>query len=128
MNWQVASEWKCWVRRSLRERDAGKFVRKAERVARCILVSNPFGWQLRLMTPELLRSQVCRSSTEVLDTSEQWKAAMIAKGWGLATRRTVKPHTTAPTNRPARFAIARSLKRYGSVDSVARRMESRLWD
>ena len=33
------------------------------------------------MTTDLLRSQVCRSSTEVLDTCEQWKAAMMTKGW-----------------------------------------------
>jgi hypothetical protein len=44
-------------------------------------VSHPLGWELRLMTTDLLRSEVCRSSTEVLDTSEQWKAAMIGKGW-----------------------------------------------
>jgi hypothetical protein len=46
-------------------------LRKGEKVARCILVSHPLGWELRLMTTDLLRSQVCRSSTEVLDTSEQ---------------------------------------------------------
>ena len=30
---------------------------------------------------ELLRSQVCRSSDEVLDAQESWKMMMIAKGW-----------------------------------------------
>jgi hypothetical protein len=30
----------------------------------------------------LQRSQVCRTQDEVLDTTEQWKAAMIEKGWG----------------------------------------------
>jgi hypothetical protein len=46
-----------------------------------LLVTNPFGWELRLMTTDLLRSQVCRSSTEVLDPSEQWQAAIVEKGW-----------------------------------------------
>ena len=32
------------------------------------------------MTTELLRSQVYRSSEEILNTHEQWKAAMLAKG------------------------------------------------
>jgi hypothetical protein len=50
-------------------------------VARCTLVSHPLGWELRLMTTDLLRSQVCRSSDEVLDIQESWKAAMIEKGW-----------------------------------------------
>jgi hypothetical protein len=31
---------------------------------------------------ELLQSQVCKSQDEVLTTGEQWKAAMIEKGWG----------------------------------------------
>jgi hypothetical protein len=29
----------------------------------------------------LQRSQVCRSQDEVLDTADQWKAAMLEKGW-----------------------------------------------
>jgi len=32
------------------------------------------------MTPDLLRSQVCRSSEEILDTHEKWKAALAEKG------------------------------------------------
>jgi hypothetical protein len=47
----------------------------------CILVTHPLGWELRLMTSDLLRSQVCRSSQEILSTHEQWRAAMIEKGW-----------------------------------------------
>jgi len=35
-------------------------LRKGEKVARCILVTNPLGWELRLMTIDLLRFQVCR--------------------------------------------------------------------
>jgi hypothetical protein len=50
-------------------------LRKEDKVARCILVSHPLGWELGLMTSDLLRSQVCRSSDEVLTTLELWKAA-----------------------------------------------------
>jgi hypothetical protein len=56
-------------------------LRKAEKVARCILVTHPLGWELRLMTTDLLRSQVCRSSEEILNTHEAWKTATIGKGW-----------------------------------------------
>jgi hypothetical protein len=62
---------------------AAWILRKGTKVARCSLVSHPLGWELRLMTPDLLRFQVCRSSEEILETHEQWKAAMQAKGWGL---------------------------------------------
>lgn len=34
-----------------------------------------------MLSPDLLRSQVCRSSEEILDTHEQWRAAMLEKGW-----------------------------------------------
>ena len=30
---------------------------------------------------EVVQSQVCRTQDEVLTTGEQWKAAMIEKGW-----------------------------------------------
>jgi hypothetical protein len=30
---------------------------------------------------ELLQSKVCRSEEDVFGTGEQWKAAMIQKGW-----------------------------------------------
>ena len=33
------------------------------------------------MTTDLLCPQVCKFSGELLDTHEQWKAAMLAKGW-----------------------------------------------
>ena len=55
-------------------------LRKDDRVARCILVTHPLGWELRLMTSDLLRSQVCRSSEEILTTHQQWRIAMVAKG------------------------------------------------
>lgn len=45
-------------------------------------MTHPLGWELRLeVAGSLHRSQVCRSQDEALDTSEQWKTAMIEKGW-----------------------------------------------
>lgn len=50
--------------------------------AACRLVTHQLGWELRLeIAGSLQRSEVCRSQDEVLDKSEQWKAAMIEKGW-----------------------------------------------
>ncbi len=50
--------------------------------AACHVVTHALGWELRLdVEGSLQRSQVCRTQDDVLDTSEQWKAAMIAKGW-----------------------------------------------
>jgi hypothetical protein len=56
-------------------------LRKGEKVARCILVTHELGWELRLMTTDLLRSHVCRTTDEVLKTHETWQAAMLTKGW-----------------------------------------------
>jgi hypothetical protein len=59
-------------------------LRKVNTIATCQLWSHQFGFELRLvMSPqaELLRSQVCRSDEEILTASEQWKAALIEKGW-----------------------------------------------
>ena len=56
-------------------------LRKGGKAARCSLVTHQLGWELRLITTELLRSQVCRSTQEVLETHEAWNAAMIEKGW-----------------------------------------------
>jgi GTP cyclohydrolase II len=50
--------------------------------AACRLVTPARGWELRLaVAGSLQRSQICRTQDEVLDTSEQWKAAMIDTGW-----------------------------------------------
>ena len=54
---------------------------KNGRVARCAVVTHQFGWELRLMVGELRRSQVCRSTKEILDHQASWKAAMIGRGW-----------------------------------------------
>jgi hypothetical protein len=64
-------------------------LRKGAKVARCSLVTHQLGWELRLITTDLLRSQVCRSSEEVVDTHGLWKAAMMAKG-GLPSREALR--------------------------------------
>jgi hypothetical protein len=48
----------------------------------CELWKHPFGWELRLEAAgEMIQTQVCRSREEWVRTFEQWKAAMIEKGW-----------------------------------------------
>lgn len=57
---------------------------KRGREARAALWTHQLGWEVRLLlgrSGEVTRTQVCRSQDEVLDTGEQWKAAMIAEGW-----------------------------------------------
>ena len=57
---------------------------KNRRTATCKLRSHQFGWELRLfigLQDDVVQTQVCRSQDEVLTTGEQWKAAMIEKGW-----------------------------------------------
>ena len=59
-------------------------LKKNRRRATCKLRSHQFGWELRLFIgsqDDVVQTQVCRSQDEVLDTSDQWKAAMIEKGW-----------------------------------------------
>src|SRR5688572_23464947 len=60
---------------------------KGERIATaaCEVWSHTFGWELRLEIAGrgLQMSTIVRSAGEMLDTSEQWKIAMIEKGWQL---------------------------------------------
>ena len=67
-------------------RDLGELfiLKKDRREATCKLRSHQFGWEVLLFVgsqSEVVQSQVCRSQDEVLTTGEQWKAAMIDKGW-----------------------------------------------
>ena len=56
--------------------------RKGDAVARCTAWTHVFGHEVRLTAgDELLRSQVCRTTKQILDAMEQWKAAMVDKGW-----------------------------------------------
>lgn len=50
--------------------------------ATCELWTHQLGWELKLMiSGELHRSAVCRSQDDVLTAGEQWKAALVEKGW-----------------------------------------------
>jgi len=59
-------------------------LKKNGREAACKLRSHQFGWELLLVVGqqlEVVQTQVCRSQDEVLTTGDQWKAAMVEKGW-----------------------------------------------
>jgi len=64
-------------------------VRKNHVEARCVLRSHQVGWELCLqvgLNRDFLQTKVCRTQDEVLNTSEQWKAEMIGKGWQASSR------------------------------------------
>ncbi len=49
---------------------------------RCALATHRLGWELRLTAgSNFLRSQVCKTQTEVFETSAAWKAEAMSKGW-----------------------------------------------
>ena len=55
---------------------------KGRKTATCAVWPHQFGWELRLtVAEELIQSRVCRSQAELIETQDQWKAAMIEKGW-----------------------------------------------
>jgi hypothetical protein len=49
----------------------------------CELWSHQMGWELRLVIDggDLRRSQVVRLNDEILGVTEQWKTAMVERGW-----------------------------------------------
>jgi hypothetical protein len=48
----------------------------------CLLRTHQFGWECCLLIGgDLMRSEVCRTEQSVVSCSDQWKAAMIEKGW-----------------------------------------------
>lgn len=52
----------------------------------CKLFSHRLGWELRLLTgvrADSMLAKVCPSYDDVLTTGEQWKAALVEKGWRL---------------------------------------------
>ena len=52
------------------------------REAKCEVVSNPIGWELRLTVDgELVRSEVCRSMTGYRDVADGWRIAFVELGW-----------------------------------------------
>jgi hypothetical protein len=47
--------------------------------------THPMGWELRAFVGlDMHRSAVAKTEPEVHDTSEQWKAEALDKGWSLA--------------------------------------------
>ena len=53
------------------------------RQAVCELWCHQLGWELQLVIDggDLRRSQVVRSNDEILTVTEQWKTAMVERGW-----------------------------------------------
>lgn len=57
--------------------------KRNNRRARCALFLHELGFELRVTfgsKGELLRSQVCQTDAEILDTQEAWKAGLVEKG------------------------------------------------
>jgi hypothetical protein len=57
---------------------------KNRREAKAIIFTHQLGWEVRLLIgaqAEVVQTQVCRTQDEVFDCGEQWKAAMVEKGW-----------------------------------------------
>ena len=54
---------------------------KGTNVAVCSIGSHELGWKLVLRGGPMLFSKVCRSINEALSTQEQWKTAMVERGW-----------------------------------------------
>jgi hypothetical protein len=52
--------------------------------ARAALFRHQFGWEVRLLIGsqlEVVQTRVCRDQEDALTTGEQWKKAMMEKGW-----------------------------------------------
>ena len=57
-------------------------VSREQLTMRCALSTHRLGWELRLTAgSNFLRSHVCKTQTEVFQTSSAWKAEAISKGW-----------------------------------------------
>lgn len=48
----------------------------------CTLRTHLLGWELVVrINGELSRSKVCKSETDVFDTSDNWRDAFVMNGW-----------------------------------------------
>ena len=56
-------------------------LRKGKNVVICSVGSHALGWKLDLRGGPLIFSRVCRSLNEALSTQQQWKMAMVERGW-----------------------------------------------
>lgn len=54
---------------------------KGNHVAICSVKSHELGWKLVLRGGPMLFSKICRTINEALSTQEQWKTAMLERGW-----------------------------------------------
>jgi hypothetical protein len=54
---------------------------KGSNTAICSVGSHEQGWKLVLRGGPMLFSKVCRSVNEALSTQEQWRTAMLERGW-----------------------------------------------
>jgi hypothetical protein len=59
-------------------------MRRGRREIRCTLFSHESGWELRLVMgvrADVMLNKICASRDDVVKTGEQWKAALVDKGW-----------------------------------------------
>lgn len=74
-----------WHGETIKQGDAirmAKGIGGQERQAVGELWSHQLGWEIRLFIDrEWHRSKVCRSQEEVFTTINEWKAALVEKGW-----------------------------------------------
>jgi hypothetical protein len=78
------------VRPRAQAEDGGERKRRREDDARVgsrsgIGQTHQFGWELRLTIGELVRTQVCRSSDEVMRVQEEWRRALEERGYAAAS-------------------------------------------
>ena len=51
-------------------------------ILRCAIATHSLGWELRLTSGQnFLRSQVCKSESEVVSVSDAWVVEAKSKGW-----------------------------------------------
>ena len=59
-------------------------MRRGRRETRCKVFSHQCGWELRLVMgvrADVMLNKICGSRDDVLRTGEQWKTALVDKGW-----------------------------------------------
>jgi hypothetical protein len=49
----------------------------------CALSTHSLGWELRLMVMGgmFIRTEVCKTQTQVFELADQWKQDAVARGW-----------------------------------------------
>jgi hypothetical protein len=62
--------------------EAWRLKKPGKGYVRCLIVSHPIGWELRLLHgDDLLRSHAFREPDPLLDAASEWKDKMLAAGW-----------------------------------------------